>query len=82
MPKPSFITTGLFIFLRRFPVLFNLSSQNDGLLSALYKAMADISKTLFEKAKKEKEEGHLDGKEESSVIGLLSALFAAAQACR
>lgn len=44
--------------------------------------MADISKTLFEKAKKEKGEGHLDGKEESSVIGLLSALFAAAQACR
>lgn len=44
--------------------------------------MADISKNLFEKAKREKEEGHLDGKAENSVVGLLSAPFAAAQACR
>ncbi|KAL4063873.1 cytochrome P450 [Scleroderma yunnanense] len=68
--KPSSIRIRLLLLMRRFPVLFNLPTYGNGLLNELHKVTADISKTLFERAKREKE-GHLDGKEDSSVTGLL-----------
>lgn len=75
--KPSPVTSTLFLLLQRFPVLFNIPITNNRLLDGLNKAMEDISKTLFKKAKREKGEGHLEGKEKSSVIGLLSAWLTA-----
>ena len=37
--------------------------------------MRDISNTLLERTKDEKEKGALDGKEEKSIIGVLSKFF-------
>ncbi|KAL4079875.1 cytochrome P450 [Scleroderma yunnanense] len=69
--KSSSASMDLFLLIQRFPILFSLPTYNNGLLNELYKATADISKTLFEKAKSEKEEGYLDGKEGDSIIELL-----------
>ena len=64
---------GILLLLRRFPALFVIPINISGLMNEFHKSMEDISKTFFEKAKREKDEGSLDGKEGYSIIGMLSA---------
>ncbi|KIM65670.1 hypothetical protein SCLCIDRAFT_1212070 [Scleroderma citrinum Foug A] len=66
--KRSSISIRFLLLLRRFPVLFHLPILSSALLNEVYKATADISKSLFEKANKE--EGRSDEKDHS-IIGLL-----------
>lgn len=70
--KRSPTATKFLLLLRRFPILFHLPLYGSALFNEVHKATADISRTLFEKAKGEKNEGKLDGKEDHSIIGLLS----------
>lgn len=78
--KPSSVSIRFFLLLRRFPVLFHLPILSSALLNEVYKATADISKGLFEKAKKEKE-GSSDERDHS-IIGLLSAPLSATRGRR
>lgn len=61
------------LLMKRFPVLFLIPVSISGLMNELYKAMEGTSKAFFEQAKREKDEGPLDGKEGYSIIGMLSA---------
>jgi len=63
----------ILLLLKRFPALFLIPINISGLMNTLYKSMEDISKIFFERAKREKDEGSLDGKEGYSIIGMLSA---------
>ena len=45
------------------------------MLQEMQEIMEDISKSLLERTKNEKEKGALDGKEEKSIIGVLSESF-------
>jgi len=76
----SSISIRFVLLMRRFPVLFHLPILSGALLNEVNKATVDISKALFEKAKKEKE-GSLDEKDHS-IIGLLSAPLSAGRTWR
>ena len=60
------------LFMQRFPILFHLALYGNALVNELHKAATDVSKNLFEKAKREKTESNFDEKGDCSVIGLLS----------
>ncbi|KAG6332881.1 hypothetical protein ID866_6206 [Astraeus odoratus] len=64
-------STAFTLLLDRFPFILQLPTPRNGLLDKLHSAMAAISNELHVKMKKEKEEGNLGGKEDTSVIGLL-----------
>lgn len=46
-------------------------------MKEMQEIMEDISNTLLERMKNEKEKGALDGKEEKSIIGVLGKFFEA-----
>ena len=54
------------------PLLSYLPTPRNRLLQEMQEIMEDISNTMLERTKKEKQKGALDGKEEKSIIGVLS----------
>ncbi|KAG6330537.1 hypothetical protein ID866_8551 [Astraeus odoratus] len=63
--------TSFILLLQRFPFLLTVPTPRNGLAMDLHRATAEIADSLLAKIKKEKEEGHLEGKEQSSLSFLL-----------
>ena len=73
--KRSKINADLLLLAQAFPILSFVSTPRDRLMQEMQEIMEDISNTLLERTKNEKERGVLDGKEEKSIIGILSKPF-------
>ncbi|KIM68473.1 hypothetical protein SCLCIDRAFT_1209288 [Scleroderma citrinum Foug A] len=69
--KRSKINADLLLLAQAFPILSFVSTPRDRLMQEMQEIMEDISNTLLERTKNEKERGVLDGKEEKSIIGIL-----------
>jgi len=67
----------LILLAQVFPILSYVPTPRHRLLQEMQEIMEDISNTLLERTKNEKEKGALDGKEEKSIIGVLSKSFGA-----
>ena len=73
--KPSVITAMAILFGNFFPFLWRLPTETRRLQLKLNKSMEDIAVPLLENTRKELKGLGEKGKEEKSIIGLLSALF-------
>ena len=71
-PGSSARNTGLFLLAQAFPFLLRLPTPRGKLLQKLNVAMEEISNALLARTQKELEIGVVGGKEEKSIIGLLS----------
>ncbi|KAL4064491.1 cytochrome P450 [Scleroderma yunnanense] len=67
----SAIHVGLFLLTQVFPVLSYVPTPRKRLMEEMQDIIENISKTLLERTRTEKEQGVLDGKKEKSVIGVL-----------
>lgn len=68
----SAFTAAVFLLGQVFSIFTYLPTSRDELYREMKAIMIDICNALLERTKKEKEQGALDGKEEKSIIGLLS----------
>ena len=73
--KRSKINVDLLLFAQVFPILSYVPTPRKRMLHEMQEIMEDISNTLLERTKNEKEKGALDGKEEKSIVGVLSKSF-------
>ncbi|KAH0826178.1 cytochrome P450 [Lanmaoa asiatica] len=72
-PRSSAVNSGLFLLAQAFPFLTQIPTSRNRLLQKLNVAMEEISNVLLIRTEKELEMGVVGGKEEKSIIGLLSA---------
>ncbi|KAG6333221.1 hypothetical protein ID866_5866 [Astraeus odoratus] len=70
-PERSAIHVGLVLLAEAFPIIARIPTPKDKLLDEMQQMIGDISVTLLERSKREKEDGVLDGKEEKSIIEVL-----------
>ena len=68
----SALSIGLGLLAQVFPFLIRIPTPRSKLIGKLNTAMEEISNTLLARTKQELDMGVVDGKEEKSVIGLLS----------
>ena len=71
-PRSSALNKGLILLGQVFPFLMVIPTPRRMLTQKLNAAMEDISNVLLTKTQKELEMGVIGGKEERSIIGLLS----------
>ena len=71
-PRSSAINTGLVLLAQAIPFLTDIPTSRRRLVKKLNVAMEEISNVLLSRTKKEMEMGVVGGKEERSLIGLLS----------
>ena len=67
----------LILLMQVFPLLSYLPTPRNRLMQEMQEIMEDISNTMLERTKHEKQKGALDGKEEKPIIGVLSKSFGA-----
>ena len=70
--KPTFITISIVLLAQLFPILWSIPTKRRRLTQAFNRSVEEIAKKLLEETRKEK--AGLSGKEEKSLIGLLSML--------
>ncbi|KIM68469.1 hypothetical protein SCLCIDRAFT_1209280 [Scleroderma citrinum Foug A] len=61
----------LILLMQVFPLLSYLPTPRNRLMQEMQEIMEDISNTMLERTKNEKQKGALDGKEEKPIIGVL-----------
>ena len=71
-PRSSAVNKGLILLALVFPFLTRIPTRRVNLLKKLTVAMDEISNVLLARTRKELEVGVIGGKEERSIIGLLS----------
>ena len=71
-PRSSAVNTGLLLLAHTFPFLADIPTSRTRLIQKLTDALEEISNVLLSRTQKELEMGVVGGKEERSVIGLLS----------
>ena len=71
-PHSSALNKGIHLLAQRFPLLVQLPTPRGKLIQKLNDAMDEISSVLLARTQKELEMGVVGGKEEKSIIGLLS----------
>ena len=72
-PRSSALNKGLLLLSQVFPILAELPTSRTRLMQKLNIAMEEISDVLLARTLQELEMGVVGGKEEKSIIGLLSA---------
>ena len=71
-PRSMAINTGLLLLAQAFPSLADIPTSRTRMIQKLNVAMEEISNVLLSRTQKEMEMGVVGGKEERSIIGLLS----------
>lgn len=71
-PRSSALNKGLFLLAEFFPFLIRMPTPRNRLSKKLGDTIEDISNVLLARTRKEMEMGAAKGKEEKSIIGLLS----------
>ena len=71
-PRATALNTGLLLLAQAFPFLADIPTPRTRLIQKLNVAMEEISNVLLSRTQKELEMGVVGGKEERSIIGLLS----------
>ena len=74
-PGSSAINIGLLLLAQPFPFLVDIPTSRTRLIQKLTDALEEISNVLFSRTQQELEMGVVGGKEERSIIGLLSTWY-------